>query len=428
MNHFPLYRYELSKLFHQRFARISIMLALILTIVSAVYSTGFIYELLHPSIISDTYYQLPRCKSEIFYNYSEVYSDAYFAKVQAEQTQLNEEKMNFTEETAKQKGKYGLTKDMDAVLFSDLYSQCIYMQNCTQTRLEITQSAQSIIESETDAYLLQRAKLAEASYRKPLYLETFYDDGLAGYVENYLFFGRKSCALHIAVLLICFLCAGIFSAEHENGIFSMLYTTKKGRSRLFWAKYFASAIVVVVAVLSVQLIGFLTYAIRYYGIYGFDSSLQLLDLQMTDLSLCPFSLSNLQFLLICSGMQLLFFLLLLAVALLASIVFQKTVVAFLGSALLGISSAELFYYCKNNAGAGLLQTLENMQLMLPSALLFPECYFSQMNTVRIGEYAVYRIYILLSICFLLLVLLSMAAYLAYTKALSRMFRKRRRER
>lgn len=426
MRVFRLYRYELSKLFHYRFAKISMIIAFILVIACGVYSTGLIYELTHSEIVSDTYYQLPKCKSDIFYNYSEVYSEAYFNKVKAEWERLNEEDLNITENDAKSNGKYGLTKDMDSVLFSDLYEQCVNMQECMKIRTDIAESAQDIIESETNPYLIKRAELAKSAYSSQLYLKTYYDDALSGYIENFLFFGRKSYAFHITVLLICFLCGGIFAYEHENGIYSMLYTSRNGRSCVFWAKFLVCITVVVSVTSSVLLIGLLIYAIRYCGIYGFESSLQLLDLQMIDFSLCPFDISNLQFLFVCFGMEILFFLLLVMLALIVSIVSKKTIAAFLSGVIVGIGSLEIFYYLQNNTNTKNLRLFELLQSFLPSALLFPQCYYTQMNIVNVNDYPVYRIYILLAVCVVMLLLMLLVAYSAYTKMVFRTIRKLRR--
>lgn len=425
MKFLQLLRYELSKLLRQRFAKAAILLTVLLAVSSSIYSTGLFYELTHPQIVSDTYYALPRCKANIFYHYSEVYSPEYFAKIEAERNRLMEEKQRLSEEALQMPGKYGLTLGMDYTLFSDLYAQCIRMQNVTAQRNAIAESARSIMASEQDTYLQNRAALAVRAYSSPLYLKTYYDEGLACYVENDLFFGRKSYIQHILILAICFLCAGTFSAEHECNIYGMLYAAKNGRTPLFAAKHLSCYGMTVSLAVLCRLVGLLVYAIRYSGIYGFSSSIQLLSLQFSDLSLCPFTLSSLQFLLICFGMQMLFYLLMTQMTLLLSIATKNTMAAFIGSALIHIGSAELFFWIKSSAGSELLQLLERLQLVLPAALLFPECYFTQMNTIRIGDTAVYRLSILLAVCCLLFCLLLTASHIIYTKSFSRIYRKQR---
>ncbi len=280
-------------------------------------------------------------------------------------------------------------------------------------RAQILADAQSILQAEHDPYLQQRAALAINAYQQDLHLQTYYQEGIAGYIERCVFFGRNSYTQYIMILTVCFLCAGAFSAEHECNIYGMIYASKKGRTQLFAAKQIACNAVIVLLFVLTQCIGFSVYAIRYCGMHGFRSSLQTISVRLSDFTLCPFHVNNLQFLLIAAGMQLLFLLLIVQVALLLSVVTKHTMPSFVGAVLCAVCSTEGFYACKNIQNTEWMANFEKMQMFLPSALLFPECYFTRMNIVRVGDIPMYRLHILLIFCVVLWLILILLTYLSY---------------
>lgn len=236
MNLIRLIRMECDKLLHQRFARAAMIAGLICLLLSALNAAGLLYERSHPDMISENYYSLPAYKQNIFAQYSEPYSEAYFARVTYEMQRLREQEMQLSETEKQAPGKYGLTRGMDSILFSDLNSQCVRFQKLNAQRAQIAKDAESVIKTESDPFLRNYAKLAEQAYQGELHLEAYYQDGLSHFTEDQVLFSRKSFSRHIVLLILCFLTAGVFSSEHESGSYCCVFTAKYGRGTLYFAK------------------------------------------------------------------------------------------------------------------------------------------------------------------------------------------------
>ncbi len=423
MNLIRLIRMECDKLTHQRFAHAAMIAGLICLLLSALNAAGLLFEWSHPDMISENYYSLPAYKQNIFAQYSEPYSEAYFRRITYEMQRLREQEMQLSETEKQAPGKYGLTRGMDSILFSDLNSQCVRFQSLNVRRAQIAKDAESVIKTESDPFLLRYAKLAEQAYQSELHLETYYQDGLSKFTEDQVLFSRNSFSRYIVLLILCFLTAGVFSSEHENGSYCCVFTAKYGRGALYIAKLSACFLTVFTVLLAAWGITIAVYAVRWCGIHGLSSSVQTVQMMYRDLSLCPFPVSNFGFLLRAFGMQLLYDLLTVQTALLFSVLFRRTLPAMIGSAVCGIGSIELIYALGQADSGGAFVSWA--QTWLPASLNFPEYYLSKMYVIQIGDTPVYRLHLLLTGSMLLLVILIIAAYALYTRAYSRRFYRRR---
>lgn len=404
-----LFRFECRKLLGQKYALTMIAGCILLMILSALQSAGYLYEWSHPEI---QIREVPAYTQNIFAQYGQPYSEAFASAVAQEQQRLRDERAALSETDGEQPGKYGMKRNMDAILFSPLNRQTVLIQQIIEKRQALKKQAEQIAESSADPVQQKKAAMILSDYNQNLRTDSFYQDGTANLTERYLYASEGSFQHEILTLLLCFLFAGLFSGEHSTGMYAMIYAAKYGRGRLFSAKLAAAAFLTLMLTAVFFSAGWIVFSARYCGIHGLSSSLQLLEIREGDFALCPFSVTNGAHFMILFAMLYLWNLLTVVTLALFSIILKKPLYAMTAAASAGIGCIVLM----KHAAADSYQIPEILLSgWFPAWLLHPYRFFSQFDTVTLFGHPVYSLYVLTLVTVALIMLMIVFNYRVYCK-------------
>lgn len=207
------------------------------------------------------------------------------------------------------------------------------------------------------------------------------------------------------LLLVCVLTAPLFSCEYENGMYQILFASKRGRAGLFRRKIICGMIAV--TALTVLFTAIL-YAVQLYR-YGLSIQMLRAPVQCTDvLTKCPYLLNIWQYIFLHTGMYLLCGWLMLGVSALCDCFSKKALSVFAGTA--GIAALILLPPLADQPA---VQRIAKQLGLL--RLLFLNDYLEQYDTVNVLGYPVAQIALSVAGTLVLTMLLITAAYTLYTR-------------
>lgn len=202
--------------------------------------------------------------------------------------------------------------------------------------------------------------------------------------------------------LVFFLCS-LFAGERESGMYQVLFTSKCGKRRLFWDKFFFAA-------LGVACISFLFSVVMFAGM-GIRRNLELKALvapiqSMEDYFYCPFQISILEYVLILWGFLFLAGMVAAGILFVLSALGAKRLMILVGTLLVAMLGEGMLLL---SPGSG----VSLRKLGLVHLLRFSE-YFTRYETVNVFGIPVFRLTIALVFTILVSAFLFTLAYLRFT--------------
>ncbi len=207
------------------------------------------------------------------------------------------------------------------------------------------------------------------------------------------------------LLLVCVLTAPLFSCEYENGMYQILFASKRGCAGLFRRKIICGMITVTVFTV---LFTAMLYAVQLYR-YGLSVQMLHAPVQCTDaLAKCPYLLNIWQYIFLHTGMHLICGWLMLGVSTVFSCFSKRSLTVFAGTA--GITALILLPPLADQPA---VQRIAKQLGLL--RLLFLNDYLEQYDTVNVLGYPVAQITLSVAGTLVLTILLITAAYTLYTR-------------
>ena len=404
-----LLRAEIMKMLRQRFAVPAIIIAALLMLLCALQNAGYIYEWTHPEVqIQD----IPVYKENVFFNYSDAYSLEYASAIKQQYQHLRDEHEMLSSEDAAMPGIYGMAKGNDLMLFSPLYAQIIAAENALKERNELLTQAKEVLATSTHSIERQRAEIILSRYDSNLQMITFYQDGTARFIEDYLYSRTGMYQHEILFLLLSFLFSGSFCGEHSARLYDMIYSAKYGRGRLFCAKLGAVFLLSFLMTVLFFCIGGFVFSYKYCGIHGLNSAIQMLTLMWHEnFAQSAFSISCGEYLMLLFFMIWLRGLILSIIAVLLSVIVSNSLYSMLPTAAIGTAGLTLM---KSEQMQSMMQT-NTLTAFIPGSLLFSHHIFSQFDTVTLFGNVYLRLYVLIIASLFWLLLLVICSALCYLK-------------
>lgn len=395
MNDLALLRYELKKICSGKVFWISFLLTFICVLFSILYALGY--------FLSDiTFDRLGKYEQNYFdemrANGNGVYSDALYQAVDSEWEQLMQESFLEDESVLHSKeGKYAPTAADDSVVLGSFHSALMTVNRTQEIRAELAESARIIREEEEslggygDSYLIAKAELVESCYSQPMDLTLYRLDGWNSYFRIML----NNVGYHnaLAILFLVLVCGGVYAGEREKEIDALIYATYAGRLRLYLVKTAAVACICAGIVILTQASGLIICLLHEQSLEGWDAPLALIS----GYAQTPLNLSVWQYVLLCWFMLWLVYLLSGMAAVTVSVFARKSLTGFISAALFSIGI--LFYLSSLSESMGTKEQIrfEQLRTWIPFAITWTQTYFSDCDTVRIGDMPMFRITVVIGV-------------------------------
>ena len=206
---------------------------------------------------------------EILNNYKGIVDDKMIDKVMKIQTALEQ-----TENDEKIFAYYELTSNINTVISAKEYREAVY------------NNVSNVVDD--GSYEAKEKLLLKKAYEK----ETiYYMDSYKG--VNNLLSNENVFSEYATSFLIILICCNIFVIEHEQNMYKLVISTKKGRRKLYNNKVIISVCVAVICAIVQTLIEILIIG-NSYGFSGFSQDIQNLSYYIKS----PFDLSVLELIII----------------------------------------------------------------------------------------------------------------------------------
>lgn len=203
---------------------------------------------------------------------------------------------------------------------------------------------------------------------------------VVGIDSNVVVFGESNSKLEclIIALFVAFLSLKMFSMDYQSGAYRLIGTSKCNLGKLYF-KQVATVVVFIVAIVAIQAMMTFGACAYVYGASFFTAPIQI----NSTYEMCPYLITNMEFLLISYGVLLGFYLCVMAVVCMLTRVSRNTIVSIIGSlGLLGIGIA-LREFASHNVVLDMMNHRFN-----PFSLLNMQSYFAQFDYENIGEWPI----------------------------------------
>ncbi|MDD7555647.1 ABC transporter permease subunit [Ruminococcus sp.] len=325
-----------------------------------------------------------------------------------------------------QPGKYSASMLYDQEVLIPILAQCDTYSSFYASTEGVVEQAQRIRENADaqDSYTEREAAMLLRAYDRHYPLPFYNTVPSVMLVHRYLNVNHRTVWLVFVVILVMgLMLCGLFSSEHETGSYMMVFSSVRGRGSLFAAKLaVAMTVAVFVSLLTIG-IPALMLGICYGGYQGLFAPVQTLSSTFGEdvtLRMCPFRLTNLEYLLLAAGIRTLILCFFAAVCVCCSVLAKKHRFALWCAS--GISAGLFVLAVYFNGGADAYSQAASRQgvsdmlrLVNPCGLLWPSAFFSDFDVTALGGYPVYRIWIALLCTILSIVLLVLMSYFFYRR-------------
>ena len=216
---------------------------------------------------------------------------------------------------------------------------------------------------------------------------------------------------YLYILILCTLLSPLFTAEHESGMYQILFASKRGKAGLFRKKICGG-------ILCAALFAFAYTAFSFMLIWfrrGMNLRMLFAPIQCSELFRnCPYAISFLNYGLLIAAMRAVIGAFVVALVALASCFFRKTIAVFAVSG--GIAAVPLFIDALFSHQPAVQLALKRLGLM---RLTYLRDYFTEYDTVNVCGFPVGQFLLSVLSTILLTAFLLSAAYVRYTKKLTR---------
>ncbi len=329
-------------------------------------------------------------------------------------------------------GEFGSWLVYDQPIYSMLYNQAEYINNYYDNIRVLISQAESAIEDEQlkespDKYIIRANESVIEQYNRTRNLQIADNRSTMHFLRLNTIACDGNEFIYIYLLFIAISCAAVFSSEHENKTYGIIYSSPKGRANLFWSKCAAvMSVSAVIALLSELLaLGFLAWQ---SGMGDWNLSLQSLPAYQ----FCPFDITVGEFVIVIIALRILVFMFAGSVCILVSTFFKRSVAAMFLSGIVNIASAVFVLTVRIYTYAGNLDTIitpysywgfDRLNYKLYSAvehwnvfcLLRPHSYFTEFDTISVFEFPVWGITAVITASILQIVVILTTAGFRYIK-------------
>ncbi len=322
-------------------------------------------------------------------------------------------------------GKFTATRIMDYYLLQRLINDIDYIISYTDFNEHILKQAQSNIELykiRSDKCMVNENELILDMYSEKPVIKLVNTNG-------WYYLSYNSQVFFILILLVIFI-APIFSSEHENKMFPLIYSTIRGRGKIFLAKLltaitFATFISVIFSIFNCCLFVFKD------GISGFSEYIQ----NYNYYTLCPFNITLIKYIIIHTVLiafgAICFSLIIclisaickndiLSISISAIVVMGMYALLFI-SYLPTVTGIDLSYFTNSTFYAEFLSINEKY---LFTGLLEPHQYFTGFKTVKFFDLPVLTIYFNIVFSLIKCILLIISTALVYCKPRKLFFKRK----
>lgn len=222
-------------------------------------------------------------------------------------------------------------------------------------------------------------------------------------VQSGIWHLEETTLTYLYVLFVLAFFCGMFTIEHESGMYQLLFSSKRGKRGLFFRKVTGAVPCIIGIALLFTVIPFIgVWAKMGLSFYLLGEPIQAIDY----FSLCPYALTIGQYLLLSFVMHIVVGLLIVAVLTLCSAFLKK------GMQVFGVSSLFII-------GSAILCTMEKTA---PTARKFGCCgllklqeYLTGYDTVNVAGIPVMRFHLAIAFTVMLSLTLLLLAYIVYTR-------------
>lgn len=318
-----------------------------------------------------------------------------------------------------QSGKYMPTRTGDALIVDSAIREADYIFVSEENRRTIMQRAAENIEEYTGR--------TEGDYRYRIafnrkVIETYENQPQVQLMSSnskipWMSYFMSSISAPLILLLLILAVTPVFVQEKETGMQNLLDTYRHGKTRLFFAKFAAAALVSVAIAVYFELMNLIFYKLVMPDMAGIGCTVQTLFPQ------CPFDLTIWQFVLVKLLYVSLAALLTGSVILLFSVLFSKRLLCIGASAIFVFASYGAVFYHKlwmpEVMRDSLLQHQEavfsTLKTYLFTYLFSPLDYYKKFECVNVLQHPFFPQTIVICITVLSVLLVFLAAYLLYRK-------------
>lgn len=349
-------------------------------------------------------------------NSSNMPEDEHILKLHNDIESLNMQMVEMGDGFFSIQGDYGETLADDLVIFYGAYNLLEYKNNQFPNNRKqiINDSIYKIMEEEQKEYpntkVIKSNELAIKKYNKAVPLEL----KNVGDMESMQLYFDNTIWEYAMIAFIVMLTVRMFTVDISSGAYKMIHSSRMGRRHLFTRQFLAvSSIVTAIAIIAalIQLI----FGVALFGVSNFFLPLQM----YSEYEFCPFSISIAAFLLIKFLCKLLFYIMIVAVTAMVSIMTRKQFISLITSLVVGVAPLVTitYYFDQTTKDSGDISTkfkaYDNLRGVVPHGLLNIRRYFSTFDYINLLGFHISRIALILSITALITIICSIVAYKNY---------------
>lgn len=356
-----------------------------------------------------------RYQRNVLQNYSEFGGALTEEKYNRIQSELSAAEKEYNEDLNKalaSPGKFMQTRAEDYTFLIGLKSQAEYILKADKDARAVVEQANlndSLFSESGNAYKANQNKLIASTFPTGLNLDLLPGEG------TLLRFGVD---MNLLIILLVFFLYPIFSGEHENRLYPILFSTVRGRRRVVFSKALA-AVCVAAGVYLLSALSRCAFEAPFGGFHCFGAPVQSLQY----FARCPFPLTIGGCFLLQCALQCFGFLVFALLCTFLSSLFRQSYFSLALSLLLGLSVYGVYSFLMNPSASLQIHYPEDqfrsffsfVRRWLFFGLFKPEVYFTGFLDTRIGPFSVFAVLTAAAASLLFAVLFIALTYLIYTR-------------
>lgn len=309
-------------------------------------------------------------------------------------------------------GEYTNTLMGDYLLFSKAYNTAnyIYVQIPYDRRKIVNDSLYNISEElekpQPDESIIRNNEHVIEKYNRVISCEL----KSTGDLETMYLFFDNTIWDYVMIAFVIMITVRMFTMDISSGAYRMIYSSVKGRKRLF-VRQFAAVGIVVTVTLVLNAVCQLFCGMVFLGVTNFSLPLQM----VSEYEFCPYMISIGEYLCIKLIAKILFYLMILSLSAMITVLWRKVLVSFASLLIIGIAPlitiTHFFLYSldqNSNALQSKYQTYNAMRCLLPHSLLNIDVYFQAYDEFSIFGFQLSRLFsvclvtvFIIAVCFII---------------------------